>query len=217
MTYQYSLSSELQRWLVRNDAQRKHENDLRGRGLMAPLPTALAVDPGGTTGLAWGPLLLGASSSVLDERLIDMLAWGQITGTEEHQARMIVKGALKIDARVIIVESSDHFLLKAGSNLSKSSLIPVRIGAMVRGNLELLRHDGSVRWGSVIYEEQTPAMTKGVFSKARMAALGLSLGHADRHSEDALKHLLMYFRRLKEGKVTMPPGVVDEAKERSDV
>lgn len=161
-------------------------------------PQVLCVDPGKTTGLAWASILWATHKLVIDERFAGQCAYGQIGGADvtlDEQTYMIVRGIIRVDARIVVCESSDHFLLRQGSALRKDSLIPIELTAKIEYAVHVLN---TVHGHQIKFMKQTPAQAKGVLTDARMQALGLKLPRAERHSMDALRHLILMLRRMKE-------------------
>lgn len=158
------------------------------------VPSMLAVDPGKTTGLAWCSLMWATHAMKIDERFASECSYGQITGSVDEQTMMIGRGIREIDVRLVIVESSTHFLLKGGSALRKDSLIPIHLEATIGYACHVMTQ---VHGMDVVFRTETAAQGKGVMTDERMKALGLKLSRADRHSMDALRHLITYIRRIK--------------------
>jgi hypothetical protein len=171
----------------------------------ALMGTIVAVDPGGTSGLAWVDTMVlnvGDVGQALldgDERVRGLFGWQQIKGTEVAQIRKMIKGFRQLDARVVVCESSEHFLLRAGGNLRSYALIPIRLEAMLDLVCDQMK---------VVRVAQTPGQVKPIFTPTRMGLVGLHLSHADRHAEDALKHLLMCLRRIQSGQLTIDETIL---------
>lgn len=158
-------------------------------------PTLLCVDPGKTTGLAWCSLIWATHDMKIDERFSQQCSYGQIEGGVNEQTQMIARGIRDLDVRLVVMEDSSHFLLKGGKSLRKDSLIPVHLGACVDYACHVMRQVHGI---PVSFMYQTPAQAKGVMTDARMQALGLKLPNAERHAMDALRHLILMLRRLKQ-------------------
>lgn len=172
----------------------------------------IAVDPGGTTGLAWVDSMVLNVKHVEkaliagDERVRGLFGWTQIRGTnregrdpEAAQIRKIIKGMRRLDCRVLVYESSDHFLLRAGGNLKSYALVPIRLCGMLDLVCDQMK---------VVRVSQTPGQVKPIFTPTRMSVMGLHLSHADRHAEDALKHLLMCLRRMSTGQLQIDEKIL---------
>jgi hypothetical protein len=166
----------------------------------------VAIDPGGETGLAWLPF---AALGWKNERLTRETKMQQIKGDEIEQAPKLALGLMRLHARVVVLEVSDHFLLRAHFNLRKYALIPVRLHgvaiAIVGINNDLASHqrerkDGLV-YDKMILETQTPEMGKGILTNERLMNLGYErkeISGKNRHQGDAVKHLRTWIRRYNE-------------------
>lgn len=170
----------------------------------------LAVDPGGTTGLAW--CSLNCLGMKLDNRFGNMVSLGQIEGTVSEQAAALGRGIVRLQARAVVSESSDHFLLRARSGtMRKHSLIPIKMAGAI-GALVGIQNDrffravkrGVVReqmvheniWPMMLVE-QTPSQAKSVVSNDVLGALGVTWANKnkERHQLDAARHLVLFLRR----------------------
>lgn len=166
------------------------------------MTSILAVDPGGTTGLAWCDALW--SQTTLDDRFGATVGVGQITGDIGEQIWKIAQGIKRLDVRLVVAESSDHFLLRSGGALRKTSLIPIRLSGGLMAAVTALNHQGvGVRY-EVRYEEQTPSQAKGTISDDVLHALGFTwLKTKERHQADAMRHLVLALRRIKQGRLEL--------------
>lgn len=155
----------------------------------------LAVDPGGTTGLAWCPSEVLATG-IVDDRLSSLVSLGQIAGTIPEQAIKLWKGMERTDACIVISESSDHFLL-AGAGRGQHSLIPIKLNGALSAMCQLRSHAGA----ATAFVEQTPGQAKGVVKDNVLNALGFVWRKTnERHQIDALRHLVLFVRRYQESK-----------------
>lgn len=156
------------------------------RGMGAKLKSregmVFAIDPGGTTGIAWG--ISGKVSDVM---------WEEVGGDEVVQVKRIVSFIRKVAPKYVVIEDSDHFLLRGGTNLRKGALIPVRVTAMLEYALERKWFNGRIL-------RQTPSQAKGVVTDVRLRTQRLWVsGHP--HARDAIRHLILFHRRLRSGKI----------------
>lgn len=149
----------------------------------------VAVDPGMTTGLAWCPSEC-LRLKTFDGRVVEMVGLGQISGEVPIQAVKIGNGLKRLDGRICISESSDHFLL-AGAGRGKHSLVPVKLNGALSAMCMLA--------GSM-FIEQTPAQAKGVVKDAVLMEMGFMWHKTnERHQIDALRHLVLFIRRYQNG------------------
>lgn len=174
----------------------------------------LAVDPGGTTGLAWCPVsCLGMK---LDDRFGSMVEMGQVEGSVSEQAAKLGKGIVRLKVRAVISETSDHFLLAPRASkgaFRKHSLIPIKMSGAMQALVGIQNsrfreytksHPVAVReqyehaniW-PITFVEQTPSQAKSVVSDDVLEALGLGWQNKnkERHQLDAARHLVLFLRR----------------------
>ncbi len=169
----------------------------------------MAVDPGGTSGVAWGVYDLNAGS------VPDIIASGQmtgcaeVTGAEEWQAAKIVEqwkdfemfARIKLDAAGCILVFED-FILRVGRGSSdRAGLSPVRITSLVYGLL-MSHHVGTAApWGMDAWQSalesqmipwklQQPSSAKNFATKERLKRWGLWEVGA-RHARDAWRHVAL--------------------------
>jgi len=180
----------------------------------------LAVDPGGTTGLCWcsmdelfSPSLdddLQMKKKLISEGFVNRIEWGEITGTVAQQAWKIALGCQRLGVRIIVWESSDHFLLapRGGMAMRKHALIPIKMA----GALETVVIGLNKKGHAIVGVEQTASMGKiinddvlGMYGVQK----GKKLSGMGRHERDATRHLIEFLRRMFGGK---PFGdfIVDE-------
>lgn len=164
-----------------------------GHGMTSGSGSILAVDPGKTTGLAWCPVgwdgKTDADAAVGSEE-VDCAGGTEYDPDPECSGvlRMLMR-MRRVNAVVVVVEESDHFLLRAGGNLKPQSLVPIRLEAMLRFGL-------AQKWSSVKLERQTPSQAKSTITNDRLRRLGLwRSGSA--HERDAIRHLVTYIRRQR--------------------
>ena len=145
----------------------------------------LGIDPGATTGLAW-----------MDETgEVSGVRWSQITGDEIEQTNKIRRKIRKLEAvKYVVCESSDYFLLRQGTALRKDALIPIRLEAMLRYVVGMQK--------DMAYYLQQPGQAKGVMTVQRLKNMGIEMKHKDRHARDAVRHVLLFQRRLQNKEVT---------------
>jgi hypothetical protein len=161
----------------------------------------LAVDPGGTTGLCWTSIdrVLGVKGSPVagggmpDERYHNLFEYGEVTGDIPEQVGKLSRGVVRLSVRIIICESSDPFLLKGGKSLKKHSLIPVKIAAALHGIVTVSRVP-------MVYVEQGSGQMKGVIKDEVLEAYGFRPRGRGKlmstHERDAVKHALLFIRRM---------------------
>jgi len=172
----------------------------------------LAADPGETSGLAWCELsvILGVEGSPLsgagkrDERYARLFEWGEIKGDIGKQAKLMAKGIRELQARVLVTEVSDHFLQqKRAYALTHSSLVPIKLVGAYTALVALQNWQGSK---SMVLVEQTPSQAKKVmtdkvlraygFPVGKRAAKAVGLDPMSPHEADAVRHLLLFIRRM---------------------
>ena len=134
----------------------------------------LAIDPGGTTGLAW--LTVGEDGKMF-------FGSEQIEGRYEAETWIAQTiGLILVDVTVIIerwdVRKNTHSLTNQDD--------PRYIIGYVDGISNALHH--------VTYVEQTPAQAKKFGTDAKLKQLGWYVAGED-HSRDAARHLLTYLVR----------------------
>jgi len=158
----------------------------------------LAVDPGGTSGLAWCPVEVVEGS--LDERFGNVVETGDIVGSVPEQAWKISKGIFRLDVVALACESSDHFLLRRREGtLRKDSLIPIKMeGALGAVCYAVNQQRGTYKHG-LSFTTQTPANAKTTYTDKRLKLVyGVNLpGTKLRHQRDAVRHLLLLLTRMR--------------------
>lgn len=155
----------------------------------------MAIDPGGTTGVAMGIFPVRSGGAGRTERLItdrleldtcevggDYLeqAVALIDGWREFKA--ILKG-VGVKRRPIIVMES--FILRPGkASADPAQLMPVRVAAAFEALMLRRRRAGAAG----LVEYQTPSQAKGYATDERLREWGLwKVGSA--HERDALRHM----------------------------
>ena len=164
----------------------------------APMPSIMAIDPGGTTGWCLAPLAYARNARV-DGRFGKAVQWGQIEGytSHEYQVDEILVMVRRSGVRVLVMETWDK---RPKSALSGDALAPVSIDAMVKYGLH---H----KWSDVVYLGQQPSMMK-IVTDDRLRRLGFEwVKTRERHQADAARHLVVALRRIRAGKVKLPEGV----------
>lgn len=174
----------------------------------------LAVDPGGTTGLAWCPMeCLGMK---VDSRLGKMIEMGQIEGDVGRQSAALGRGIVKLKVRIVVSESSDQFLLAPRQGaMRKHSLIPIKMSGAVQACVGIMndrfkqmstgegsppvKHEQMLMWHEwpMVFVEQTPSQAKSVVGNEVLKALGVewTSKSRERHQLDAARHLVTFLRR----------------------
>jgi hypothetical protein len=160
------------------------------------MSSVLAIDPGGTIGLAWGSLDLAEKwdPSKVHWAEIPMKKSMVILGFDREVASVyqVLLKAREIEATVIVCES---FALTPGRILKGPALLPVSQEGMLRFALQN-------KWWNGTYLTQTPSNAKTTITDARLRQAEVwAVGQ--KHSRDALRHLLLFYRRLRSGKVKL--------------
>jgi hypothetical protein len=184
--------------------------------------SVLAIDPGETTGLAWCPLLLAVDGEsplkgkgVADPEYAAQFEWGLVAGTVEEQSWKIGMGVTRLHSRILVVESSDHFLLVGGKSLKKSSLVPIKLDGAISAIQSIMNHREGQKenWFGVTVVRQTPSQAKGVVTDDVLKALGFPMADLrgeNRHSKDALRHLVLFLRRMYAGRGGFRQEILDD-------
>jgi hypothetical protein len=164
------------------------------------MASLLAVDPGGTTGLAWADSLVLVGGA-MDERTKGLMGTGEITGDIADQGWKLHKGIVRLDVRVIVSESSDHFVLApmGKGRLTKHSLVPVKLA----GIISFIARAENEHTQPLVHYEQTPSQAKSVVKDAVLNEMGFQTsgrGRLSPHELDALRHLILLIRRYRESK-----------------
>lgn len=169
----------------------------------------MTVDPGGTTGVAWGLYDVEGESvgDILSGGL--MTGCGQVTGSEEWQASHICElwrdfemfARIKHDCNEHVLVFED-FVLRVGSGSSdRVGLAPVRITSLVYGML-LARHVGTVAplgeggWelsraaDMIPWKLQQVSAAKSFATKDRLTRWGL-WKPGMQHARDAWRHVAL--------------------------
>lgn len=169
----------------------------------------MAVDPGGTTGIAWGVFNLHHESivDILDDREFD--GDDEITGPEVWQAVQIVErwidfemfARIKFNCHESVLVFED-FVLRVGKGTSdRVGISPVRITSLVEGMLTN-KYVGtshpmseelwflSQRLKGVPLKLQQPGAAKGFATKERLQRWNLWTG-TGRHARDAWRHICL--------------------------
>lgn len=166
----------------------------------------MAVDPGGTTGVAWGVF---PTEHAVDTRceLARDLGSGEVTGDYQYQAARIVEHWREfsawcegqgVGARLVV----EDFVLRVRSASSdRAQLMPVRVAACIEGiliesTLGCAMPLGRVGWEAMlaVYDDvvyQTAAAAKGYATDARLRRWGFWV-RGSRHCRDAWRHVLLY-------------------------
>lgn len=156
-----------------------------------------AVDPGGTTGVAWGVF---SWKGTVGKTLAggELLGSAQITDADELSHTSEILAALE-DFRVLCrragvrrveVVIEDFVLRPQIATKGREMLSPVRITAMIEaGHLGLYRK-------RLEYTLQGPAEAKGFATNERLKKWGVQTHGGGRHAKDAWRHIAVYLAKL---------------------
>lgn len=163
----------------------------------------LAVDPGGTTGVAWGFFDLGGES--VGSILLGggEVRWGELTGSEQYQAAKILDIYSEI-AHLASIEDIDFdfviedFVLRPGrASAAREMLSPVRITSLVEGMLiartvgvDLVGEWERRRTESYRIWKQLPSAAKSFATNERLKRWGV-YHKGMRHARDAWRHVAL--------------------------
>lgn len=166
----------------------------------------IAIDPGGTTGLAWASLRMQAKKS---NELIDIARRRrayevkQIDGTPNHQAveiqeyleeRMLKTGHVKQDAYdVRTVVACESYEQRPGHRKA-TELLAHTVGEKAEFFVWLTDPMEKVEWHWVKPGERS-VVTDAMLHKWDLWVPG------QRHAMDALQHLVVLIRKVQDGKV----------------
>lgn len=160
----------------------------------------MAVDPGGTVGLAWAPVdLLDYKTSSWKRHVGSQ----QITATADSRykdrnvaATMAVLGRYReLGCVALVCEKWQH-----------------KPGVVLRGDwssaivqFSMLQFAFSMKWSLNQFFEQMAAQALGVITPERLEHFGLLVKPKTKnnHQNDARSHLLMFLRRIQQGKVVL--------------
>lgn len=173
------------------------------------LVAVMAVDPGQTSGLAWGVFDLAQPGikEVIESGV--MMGCGEATGSEEWQAAKIVEVWRDFEMFSRITHDCprsllvfEDFILRIGKGSSdRAGLSPVRITSLVYGLL-LGHHCGTAApYGEEAWEAsraaemipwklQQPSAAKSFATKGRLERWGL-WKRGMRHARDAWRHVAL--------------------------
>lgn len=157
--------------------------------------TAIALDPGGTTG--WSVMCV--EPDCLADPEISVLAsithWaqGQVDGDEDDQARALVQLIAAWPHAAVVVE---NFTLRTFKQ-SRELLSPVRITAklsyVMKHGLEDVAPAGRRMW------LQEPSMAKSTATDDRLKDWGLyRRAGGEEHARDATRHAITFLRRCSD-------------------
>lgn len=171
----------------------------------------MAVDPGGTTGLAWGVYDIDEDSIVTRLESGTMVGEGQVTGGEPYQCAKIYQHWSEFSSwcsgegvpTTLIIED---FILRPGkATADREGLSPIRITAMLEGVLmagavgtyNAAEPDWEVHAASVMPRvvKQSPAQAKGFATKERLKRWG-QWAVGMQHARDARRHVCLYLAGL---------------------
>lgn len=165
--------------------------------------TAIAFDPGGTTGWSVTSVELDAIEDP-DVRILDSIThWsaGEFTGPEHDQVDQMLElvDEWADDADIVM----EKFILRMMS-MDPALLSPVRIGYMFEYGLRTgsscrrsKRTGQPERADNIIWQQPSLAMT--TMTDDRLRSIGLWIPTAGKpHARDATRHTLTWLRRKKE-------------------
>lgn len=147
----------------------------------------IAVDPGTTSGVVYVRDLnpaLGMLKHVKNHHVA--VEW---VGNSTEQGALLLKMVLLVKPAVVIME--DFVLRLPAKSMKREGLDPVRVLAVAdwvvgqRARIDL----------------QQPSQAKGVITDERLKKWGLWI-KGSTHKRDAMRHLLLWLMRFKDGKVT---------------
>lgn len=154
----------------------------------------VGVDPGGTTGVAWN-----TGSEVCAVEVGSAGPWG-----EADAAHAIVLLLVDLDPRWVEIE--DYVLteeLGGRAHGGREALSPERIFGGIVG-AALMRQKA---WKRRFVQRESASSAKSTFTDDRLKRLGLYKGTAGApHARDAVRHLLLVDRRLRQGSLKMFDG-----------
>ena len=137
----------------------------------------MALDPGSTSGAAVVQMRQSGA------RVLE--TWEEVAHSVEEEVAVVQRlcdiAHLKGCTHVVI----EDFVLVPGAALKKVALVPVRLLAMMQFALD-----------DIPIYTQTASQAKGVITDARLKDVGLYKGRSP-HERDALRHALLFVRRLR--------------------
>lgn len=151
----------------------------------------LAVDPGGVSGVAWVRFKLDELRDI-EGLLRSKLECGEVAGGFLDQCKRLSRALEVVNPTHVVVE---NFMLRVGGPmLSRTDgLIPVRL----IGAIELLVWQ---RDPALCFNLQNASSAKSIATDARLKDWGLWMVGQD-HARDAIRHLVVFLRRLRDGLV----------------
>lgn len=159
----------------------------------------IALDPGGTTGMAWA--MFPPNGNVPDAYLKKMSRAWQIDGEHKDQALLLYQEILDCMKRaggvnqstynVRTIVACEDFVVPSGPR-RKTVLSPVRVGAMLEYHVWLEELNLEWRW-------QQPG-ERSVITDEMLKRWGLWLP-GQPHAMDALRHLIVLQRKLEKEKI----------------
>lgn len=159
------------------------------------MTSVMAVDPGGTTGLAWADCVCFAGGR-LDRRFGNLVSHMQVGGPAEEQVDEMLALVQAVQVSVLVIES---FQLRPGAKRG-DVMSPVVVDAMLRYGL--WKGMAGMRGMDVAVYYQTASQGKSVMTDGRLRALGL-WWPGEEHARDAARHLVTFVRRVRARKVVL--------------
>ena len=160
-----------------------------------------AIDPGGTTGCAWGVFTWkGTVGKTVAEG--PLLGSAQVSGSDELQHASEVLALLRqfsalcsrAGVRRVEVVIEDFVLRPQIATKGREMLSPVRITALLEGLYCGLNEK------RLEYTLQGPSEAKGFATNERLAKWGVQTHGGGRHAKDAWRHIAVYLAKLTTNK-----------------
>lgn len=156
------------------DAQVRHNI-----GEFSNLEGVLAVDPGGTTGLAW---VTRGKVCVAEVKGVGGMTWMDGVAVNVHRLLVLTR------ATILVLERFD--LDPRNPSGGPEGLTPLEINAKIK-MMCYLEDPEWLRSGAIV--EQTPSTIKTTFHDDRLRRKGMYTAGMP-HANDAVRHLLLYGR-----------------------
>lgn len=150
------------------------------------MPSVIAIDPGQTTGIAWSDLESPEEILGVDEIRFKSSKWWNDPATAT--VMKILGRVRELECRTVIIEDNSALVVSPGmrGRLKKSSLIPVRIEAMLSFALDQ-------KWADIDLVRQSPS-DKTVMTDVILRKMGV-FQKGRRHANDAIRHIIIWHRR----------------------
>ena len=157
----------------------------------------LAIDPGGTTGMAWGVFTWkGTVGRTVAEG--ELMGSCQIDKADELEHTSEILATLetfrtlcrRAGVKRVEVVIEDFVLRPQIATKGREMLSPVRITAMIEAG-----HIGLYRY-RLEYHLQGPAEAKGFATNDRLKRWGVQTHGGGRHAKDAWRHIAVFLAKL---------------------